>query len=86
MKCHEILAALSDYVDGELDPGLRGALEKHLADCNPCHLVVDTLRQTITVYKSGRPLELPPELRQRLGRALRERWEMEFPPRGSDHG
>jgi len=83
MKCKEILAALSDYVDGDLDPELRRALQKHLADCNPCQLVVDNVRQTITVYKSGRPLELPAELCERLRRVLRERWEMVFPPAGN---
>jgi len=83
MNCKEILVALSDYVDGDLDPELRRVLQKHLADCNPCQLVVDNLRQTITVYKSGRPLELPAELCERLRRVLRERWEMVFPPGGN---
>ncbi len=83
MNCKEILAALSDYFDGDLDPELRRALQKHLADCNPCRLVVDNVRQTITVYKSGRPLELPAELCERLRRVLRERWEMVFPPGGN---
>jgi anti-sigma factor RsiW len=82
MKCKEILAALSDYMDGDLDPELSRALQKHLADCNPCQIVVDNVRQTITLYKSGRPLELPAELCERLRRALRERWEIEFPPAG----
>ena len=82
MKCKEILAALSDYVDGDLTPDLCRALQKHLADCNPCQIVIDNVRQTITLYKSGRPLELPAELCERLRRALRERWEIEFPPAG----
>jgi len=82
MKCKEILAALSDFVDGDLDPELYAALKKHFADCNPCQLVVDNVRQTITVYKSGRPLELPVELHERLHRALRARWAMAFPPAG----
>ena len=43
MKCKEILAALSDYMDGDLDPDIRQALEEHLADCNPCQLVVDNV-------------------------------------------
>lgn len=80
MRCKEILAALSDYVDGDLDPDLCRALQKHLADCNPCQIVVDNVRQTITVYKSGQPLELPGELHGRLRRALRDRWDLEFPP------
>jgi anti-sigma factor RsiW len=83
MKCKEILAALSDFVDGDLDPELRRTLQKHLADCNPCQLVVDNVRHTITLYKSGRPLELPAELRERLRHALRQRWEIKFPPAGN---
>lgn len=83
MDCKEILAALSDYVDGDLDPELYRTLQEHLADCNPCQLVVDNVRHTISVYKSGRPLELPAELCERLRRVLRERWEMKFPPAGS---
>ncbi len=83
MNCKEILAALNDYVDGDLDPELRQVLQKHLADCNPCQLVIDNVRHTITVYKSGRPIELPPELCERLRGVLRERWELEFPPAGN---
>jgi len=79
MKCKEILAALGDYIDGELDPELCEELSRHLAGCNPCRIVIDNVRQTITVYKSGRPLELPEELRERLRGVLRKRWEMEFP-------
>ena len=82
MKCKEILAALSDYIDGDLDPELCRDLKKHLADCNPCQLVVDNIHQTLTVYKSGRPLELPAELCERLRSVLRERWRLKFPPAG----
>jgi hypothetical protein len=35
------------------------------------------------VYKSGRPLELPAELCQRLRSVLRERWRVKFPSPGS---
>lgn len=79
MECKEMLAALSDYVDGNLDPGLCRALKEHLADCNPCQIVVDNIRQTITIYKSGQPLDLPADLRDRLRGVLRQRWAMAFP-------
>jgi len=82
MKCEEILAALNDYVDGDLDPGLCDALEEHLADCNPCQIVVDNIRKTITLYKQGEPLELPPRLHERLCGMLRDRWKMKFPAGG----
>ncbi len=79
MKCEEMLAALSDYVDGDLAPEVYEAFREHLSACGPCEVVVDTIRQTITVYKSGRPTELPVELQEHLRRVLRERWKMKFP-------
>ncbi len=81
MTCEEILAALNDYVDGRRDTEICEALEEHLADCNPCQLVVDNIRQTITLYKSGRPVELPAELDERLHVMLRQSWKARFPER-----
>ena len=46
----QILAALNDYVDSDLDPAVFDALEEHLADCNPCQIVVDNIRQTIALF------------------------------------
>jgi hypothetical protein len=36
---------------------------------------VDNIRQTITLYKEGKPYELPVQFRQRLHSALRQRWK-----------
>lgn len=75
MKCEELLQILNEYVDGTVDPGLCKEFEQHLAGCNPCQVVVDNIRKTITLYKNGEPFELPVEFRQRLHTALRERWK-----------
>jgi hypothetical protein len=45
-----------------------------MAGCNPCQVVVDNIRQTITLYKEGKPYDLPIAFRQRLHSALRQRW------------
>ncbi len=74
MECEELLAALSQYVDGELDPGLCGSLQEQLRACNPCQVVVDNIRQTIRLYRVEGPYELPAALHDRLTQALRERW------------
>jgi len=74
MKCEELLAMLNDYVDGGVDPGVCEQFEKHLAGCNPCQVVVDNIRGTITLYKEGQPYELPMPFRERLHSALRARW------------
>ena len=75
MNCAELLAALNQYVDGELDLGICDAFQEHLRDCNPCQIVVDNIRQTIRLYKADEQFQLPPTLHQRLARALRERWK-----------
>ena len=81
MTCEEILIALNDYVDGQRDTAVCEALQEHLAQCNPCQLVVDSVRQTITLYKSGQPVELPAELHERLRGLLRDRWRAKFSER-----
>lgn len=75
MKCEELLAMLNDYVDGRVDPGVCEQFEKHLAGCNPCQVVVDNIRGTISLYKDGQPYELPIEFRSRLHSALRSKWQ-----------
>ena len=75
MKCEELLAALNQYVDGELDPGICDPFQEHLKGCNPCQIVVDNIRQTIKLYKAEERFELPPTLHERLGRVLREQWK-----------
>jgi hypothetical protein len=74
MNCEELLAMLNEYVDGRVDPGVCDQFEKHLAGCNPCQVVVDNIRKTITLYKEGQPYELPVQFRERLHSALRAKW------------
>ena len=75
MKCEELLALLNDYVDGTVDPAICEEFEAHMAGCNPCQVVVDNIRKTITLYKHGEPIELPEACRERLHAALRRRWQ-----------
>jgi anti-sigma factor RsiW len=74
MKCAELLATLNEYVEGTVDPAICEEFEKHIAGCNPCQVVVDNIRQTITLYREGKPYQLPLQFRQRLHSALRQRW------------
>lgn len=79
MKCEELLKMLNEYVDGNVDPGVCESFEKHLAGCNPCQVVVDNIRKTITLYKDGQPYELPLQVHERLHTTLRERWKAKHP-------
>jgi anti-sigma factor RsiW len=74
MKCQDLLAVLNDYVDGAVDAALCEEFERHMAGCQTCQVVVDTVRKTIRVYRDGREMELPTGFRHRLHEALRTRW------------
>jgi anti-sigma factor RsiW len=65
--CRQLLASLSDYVDGDLPQGLCDAIEKHMSECENCRIVVDTLRKTVYLYQATSASEgVPPDVRQRL--------------------
>ena len=74
MKCEEMLAQLNEYVDGTIDPAICAEFEKHMAGCNPCQVVVDNIRQTITLYKDGQPYKLPATFQRKLHETLRQRF------------
>ena len=71
-KCDSLLASLSDYVDGTLSDKLCREIEQHLAECQDCHIVVDTLRKTITLVHdcADDSDELPDQVRKRLFKTL----------------
>lgn len=80
MKCEELLKMLNEYVDGPVDPAVGEEFEKHMAGCNPCQVVVDKIRKTITLYKNGQPCALPFGFREKLHQSRREKWRQTHPP------
>ncbi len=70
-NCYHFLDSLSDYVDGELRAELCLDLERHMADCDDCQIVVDTLKKTVSLYhKTVDEPSLPSDVRARLFRSL----------------
>ncbi len=70
--CTKLLGEISDYVDGALREELCRELEKHLAECDNCRVVVDTMKKTIyLVHASEDPnLPAPDDVRERLFKRL----------------
>jgi len=66
VHCKNLLGSLSEYVDGELDPALCAEIERHLAECEDCRIMVDTLRKTIILYRMAGHRPVPEEVKARL--------------------
>jgi predicted anti-sigma-YlaC factor YlaD len=65
-SCREHLGELSDYLEGDLNPEICAEIERHLAECGDCRIVVDTLRKTIMLYRTYGHEEVPADAKARL--------------------
>jgi hypothetical protein len=72
VNCEEVWREVSSYLDGEVDPALRMAIEDHVRGCKHCAAVVEGTRNVIQLYGDERMLEVPFGFRQRLHRRLDE--------------
>lgn len=75
--CRDQLDALSDYLDGDLDPELCAEIEKHMAECGNCRIMIDTLRKTIVLYRNLGHQDVPEDAKDRLYAVL----HLERPPK-----
>lgn len=72
MTCEEVRELLSSYIDGELDPNIRDALERHIKSCRECEAELAGLRHTVDMLKSLEEVEVPETFRSSLMEKVRE--------------
>jgi anti-sigma factor (TIGR02949 family) len=64
--CGSVVKLLADYLERQLSPSLRQELEAHLDKCPRCVSQLRTYESTVSLLRSLRDEELPPELRLTL--------------------
>ncbi len=64
--CGSVVRLLADYLERQLPPSLQRELEEHLAKCPRCVTQLHTYQSTVSLLRSLREEELPPELRLTL--------------------
>lgn len=71
MSCREMADYLSDYLDGELQTGLRALIDEHRGDCPPCEAFIHTLARTVEAIRAQPREPLSADLRKSLADSLR---------------
>ncbi len=71
MLCSDTLGTLSAYLDGELDEQLCAEINRHMAECGNCQIMVDTLRRTIMLYRDHGHEDVPADAKERLYAVLK---------------
>lgn len=72
VRCAEVWQEISNYLDGEIDPGMRVAMEEHFRGCRHCTAILDGARNVVQLYGDERMLEVPVGFSQRLHRRLED--------------
>lgn len=75
VSCEHVWREISNYLDDEVDPGLRAAMEAHFKECKHCTAILDGTRNVIQLYGDERMFEVPFGYSQRLHRRLEGGWE-----------
>ena len=71
VNCEALLGSLSEYIDGELSAELCREIEKHLAGCENCRIVLNTTKRTIDLVQSpAEAVPVPDDVRGRLFKRL----------------
>jgi anti-sigma factor (TIGR02949 family) len=69
--CPDLLPELNDFVDGTAGAEVCEEIERHLAECPDCRIMIDTLKKTIYLYRTREEdVKLPEGLRERLFTSL----------------
>lgn len=69
-NCDDALNELYSFLDGELTSEVRGQIEQHLDDCNPCIEAYDFEAELRIVISQKCRDTVPDDLRQRIADAI----------------
>ena len=74
LRCREVLAILAEYVDDELDGGLKKQVESHLVGCDRCEKFGGEYRSLVASLRRALRREASSEVRSRLEARMKEEW------------
>jgi methylphosphotriester-DNA--protein-cysteine methyltransferase len=73
LNCEHVWPEISNYVDGEVEPSLRAAMDEHFRICKRCTAVLQGTRNVIQLYSDERMMEAPAGFGRRLEKSLEKR-------------
>jgi hypothetical protein len=73
LNCEQVGREISNYEDGDIDAGLRSAMDEHFRGCKRCASLLAGTRNVVRLYGDERMLEVPAGFGQRLEKRLEKR-------------
>jgi hypothetical protein len=72
VNCEQVWQEISNYLEDDVDPNLRIAMEAHFRECERCRSVLEGTRNVIQLYGDERMIDVPLGFSHRLQRRLEE--------------
>jgi hypothetical protein len=74
VNCEQVWSEISNYIEGDVEAGLRSAMDAHFKTCQHCRSVLEGTRNVIALYSDERMLdELKIEVPAGFGRRLEKK-------------
>jgi len=72
VACEQVWREVSNYLEGDIAPELRAAVDEHARTCQRCRTVLEGTRNLVQIYGDERMVEVPLGFSHRLHRKLEE--------------
>ena len=74
LKCEQVWDEISNYIEGDVEPGLRSTMDAHFRTCQHCKSVLEGTRNVVALYSDERMIdEQTIEVPAGFGRRLEKR-------------
>ena len=70
VNCEQVWQEISNYIDDEIDPTVRSAMDEHLHQCQRCTAVLDGTKNLVHLYGDERLFDVPMGYSWRMQRRL----------------
>jgi hypothetical protein len=75
VQCEQVWREISNYIEGDVEPELRSAMDAHFQTCQHCRSVLEGTRNVVTLYSDERMIddqmiEVPAGFGRRLEKRL----------------
>jgi hypothetical protein len=70
VTCQQVWKEISNYIEGDVDAGLRVAMDEHFGTCTRCKSLLEGARNVVQLYGDERMIEVPTGFGRRLERRL----------------
>jgi Putative zinc-finger len=70
MNCEHVWKEISNYIEGDIAPATRAAMDDHLRMCQRCRSVLEGTGNVIRLYRDERMIDVPSGFGRRLEKRL----------------